>query len=164
MWRYLGILFGVGLATAHAASDPNRVLRSIPPTSVIKPVQHQSAQERRNTLCLALSIYYEARGESLDGQRAVGHVILNRIHETGGSACRIIWTPGQFQWTRRAKLVPRDMASWLTVQWHAIELRYDPDDNTKGATMFYNARLCHPKWAKKGVVTARYGDHVFIRP
>lgn len=163
MWRSLGVLFGITIATAHAAPDPNQVLTKLPPGSVIKPVQHQSARERRETLCLALSIYYEARGESFDGQRAVGHVILNRIQKTGDSACRTVWSPGQFPWTRRAKLIPRDMATWLTVQWHAIELRYDAD-NTNGATMFYNARLCHPKWARKGVVTARYGDHVFIRP
>lgn len=162
LWRYFGVLFGISMA-AHAAPNPNQVLTEIPPASVIKPVQHQPAEERRDTLCLALSLYYEARGESLDGQRAVGHVVLNRIHETGRSACRIIWTPGQFPWTRRAKLIPRNMASWLAVQWHAVELRYDVD-NTNGATMFYNARLCHPEWAKKGVVTARYGDHVFIRP
>jgi N-acetylmuramoyl-L-alanine amidase len=162
--KYLIVLFGLIAFAAHASPGPNQVLKHIPATSVIKPVQREPIQTRRNTLCLALGLYYEARGESIEGQRAVGHVILNRIRQTGDPACRVVWKHGQFSWTREAvyRLIPRDMASWFEVQWHALMLSDDPD-NTDGATMFYNARLCDPKWAKTGVVTARYGDHVFIR-
>lgn len=35
------------------------------------------------SLCLALTIYFEAAGESVPGKWAVGQVVLNRVVEIG---------------------------------------------------------------------------------
>jgi spore germination cell wall hydrolase CwlJ-like protein len=154
-------------STAHA-SGPDRILQHLnKKTPVITPVQQESDDQRRQTLCMALSLYHEARGQSFDSQRAVADVILNRIRENGGSICETIWQHAQFSWTRfpAYKIIPRDMASWLAVQWHALTLISDPGpDLTDGATMFYNFKMCHPRWASIGKVTARFGDQIFIRP
>lgn len=45
-------------------------------------------------VCLALNIYFEARGENPDAQLAVAEVTLNR-----GSPCKVVAEPHQFSWT-----------------------------------------------------------------
>lgn len=48
--------------------------------------------------CMAQAIYAEAGGESFDGKRAVGHVIMNRTKEGrfGSSPCIVVKQRGQF--------------------------------------------------------------------
>jgi len=174
MTRWLALLCGVLLtheaqAKIHATYDPNhrtspkaKVLNllnstEIPALKKIKPA------DRQQTLCLALGLYHEARSEPQDGQRAVGHVILNRARETGQTICQTVYARGQFAPTLGN--TPSEIESWKAVQQQAIELRTDPGwDNSQGATMFYNYKLAHPKWAKVGVITAQYGYHIFVRP
>lgn len=162
MWKYLTVLCGIVPFYAQAAT-PDTVLADL--HAVIPPVQNAKQNDRKQILCLALGLYHEARGEPEIGRRAVGHVILNRIRQSGQSACPTIWKTGQFQWTRRPKkkLLPREEQVWKELQEQAVTLMRSDPDITNGATMFYNARVVTPKWAKRGVVTAQYGDHVFIR-
>lgn len=53
-------------------------------------------------ICLAQTIYYEARGEPLKGQLAVAKVVLNRAKQSKGkySICDIVYLPNQFTWTK----------------------------------------------------------------
>lgn len=179
VWRcvYSGIMilfmFSSGVtAAAHHHSPPATIHKSqLTPdeaiiahtTPIFIPIDQEPSDERRQTLCLALGLYHEARGEPWVGQRAVGHVILNRVNKTGDTICKTLWKHGAFSWTRLSmqKLIPHELDAWITVQWNAIRLQSDPD-NTQGATMFYNDKLCHPKWANTGKVTAQFGNHVFI--
>lgn len=46
--------------------------------------------------CKAVALWFEARGESPSGQRAVLDVIRNRMKESGKSACEVIKKPYQF--------------------------------------------------------------------
>ena len=50
-------------------------------------------------ICIALGVYYEARGESPLGQLAVASVIVNRTSDPRwpDHACAVIAQPGQFQ-------------------------------------------------------------------
>lgn len=164
VWKHVVATFFGLITSAHAVSSPDHLLNQIGHDTVITPVQRETRSQRKQTLCLALGIYHEARSQGFDGQRAVAHVILNRIRASGRTICQTLWETGEFPWTKRSihKLVPHELASWETVQWHALEVQHT-SDNTHGATMFYNARLCKPRWADKGTVTLRIGDHVFIR-
>lgn len=53
--------------------------------------------------CLAIAIHKEARGEPLQGQRAVLDVILNRMRERGMNACAVIKQAYQFPWSNSVK-------------------------------------------------------------
>lgn len=167
MWKYTALILGLitGHAHAHTHSAPDKVLNRIEQKTVITPVVRHSPADLKQTLCLALGLYHEARGESWLGQRAVGHVILNRIRESGSTICHTLWEYGQFQWTKRSvdRLVPEEESTWIAMQHHAVALLRNDPDNTHGANMFYNPRICHPTWARHGRVTARYGKHVFVR-
>jgi spore germination cell wall hydrolase CwlJ-like protein len=127
----------------------------------IADLQKARPTERQQTLCLALGLYHEARSETQEGQRAVGHVILNRVKATGQTICQTVWAHRQFAPT--IGRTPKETEAWKAVQQQAVALRTDPGfDNSGGATFFYNFKLAHPSWAN-GLVTAQYGYHIFIR-
>lgn len=42
-------------------------------------------------LCLALNVYFEARGEPIIGQYAVAHVTLNRVKENNSTVCKEVY-------------------------------------------------------------------------
>ena len=48
---------------------------------------------------IALCIYHEARGESLEGQKLIAHVILNRSYNREQSIHEVIYDKWQFSWT-----------------------------------------------------------------
>ena len=55
--------------------------------------------------CLALAVYFEARGESIEGKAAVAHVVVNRAREAGfpDRVCDVVQQGGeqrpcQFAW------------------------------------------------------------------
>ena len=51
-------------------------------------------------LCLALTVYFEARGEPEHGQYAVAEVVMNRVEQRDATVCSIVYAPNQFVWTK----------------------------------------------------------------
>lgn len=74
-------------------------------SALAKNIHHKSNVDKQ-IYCLAQAIYYEARGESEEGQIAVGHVILNRTKsdQFPPNVCSVIAQKGQFQWYSNKKL------------------------------------------------------------
>ena len=79
-------------------------------------------------VCLALTVYHEARGEPIDGQIAVAQVTMNRADQEESKVCEVVFEKNQFSWTREVvrytkhgvakikhnspKLKPRDKHAW----------------------------------------------------
>jgi N-acetylmuramoyl-L-alanine amidase len=121
--------------------------------------------------CLALTLYWEARGEGRAGMVAVGWTVLNRVRspQFPGTPCRVVYQGGetppcQFSWWCDGKSdKPRDRKSWQFAQLVAAELLFDPPpDPTDGALYFHSASI-RPPWRGKLARTARIGAHVFYR-
>ena len=55
----------------------------------------------RSLECLALNVYYEARGESLAGQYAVAEVTMNRKSAARypKTVCEVVYQKSAFSWT-----------------------------------------------------------------
>lgn len=100
---------------------------------------------------MAQAIYAEAGGESFDGKRAVGHVILNRSKRKDSRPCVIIKQPGQFKYrTGTGK-------NWEQSLRAARSLGSDP---TKGALYFKNTRS-KVRWGYS--FTVKIGGHLFYK-
>lgn len=119
--------------------------------------------------CLATNIYFEARGESKLGQKAVAWVTLNRVDDPNypDTICDVVWDRKQFSWTHDGKSdVPKDKDAWLQAQLTAIQVLIDQqlnnDDPTDGSTMFH-AVTVKPYWRKQYEMTSRIDNHVFYR-
>ncbi len=134
--------------------------------------QKRAAKELR---CLALNIYFEARGEKAEGQFAVALVTMNRTKSRHypSSVCGVVWQKRQFSWTHDGKSDhPTNVRAWKLAKKIAqvTYLGYNrlsaharkALDLTKGALHFYAPSLASPYWAKVHSVTRVIGGHVFL--
>lgn len=115
--------------------------------------------------CLAGAIYFEARGETLEGQLAVGRVIVNRANSGRfpSSYCGVVYQPSQFSFVRGRSIpsVRENSDDWreaVAVAQIASEGRWHSP--ARGA-LFFHATRVSPKWRLTRL--ARVDNHVFYR-
>ncbi len=126
---------------------------------------------REEQHCLALSIYWEARGESRRGMIAVGWTILNRIRSKHfpSTPCGVVYQVGeqppcQFSWWCDGKSdVPRDRKSWTAALLVSANLLVDPPPDPTGGALFYHSTSIKVPWRRKRIRTTQIGRHVFYR-
>lgn len=120
----------------------------------------------REMRCLAGAIYFEARGESLEGQLAVGRVIVNRTKSGRfpSSYCGVVYQPSQFSFVRGRSMpsVRESSADWQ----EAVAVAQIADEGVwrskaKGA-LFFHAKRVSPRWSKLTRL-AQVDNHVFYR-
>ena len=126
-------------------------------------------------MCVALAIYFEARGEPDAGQIAVAHVIRNRIEDPRypDNACDVVkqgyyWNGNpirnmcQFSFYCDGKPEdPHDQKAWRDAL-HIVHLSGLIPDITGGATHYHSNKV-FPEWAYTGQVTTNIHKHVFYR-
>ena len=114
--------------------------------------------------CLAIGVYFEAKGEPLAGQLAVAEVILNRT--TSGrfprSVCSVIVQPGQFSFIRGGRLPsPPANAQWRKALAVAQVAQKDLWESPVSNALFFHARYVSPGWKRERAGTV--GNHIFYR-
>lgn len=115
--------------------------------------------------CLALNVYFEARGESYDGQKMIAEVTMERVYTDGfpKTVCGVVWEDGAFSWTNDGKSDrPKDIDAWLEAQIIANETLLYGCDLCSGAT-YYHTRDVLPYWADDMQMVGMYGNHVFYK-
>ena len=122
--------------------------------------------------CLAEALYFEARGETVEGMFAVAEVILNRVDrgDYPDSVCGVV-NQGtgrlygcQFTYTcdGLAENI-HEPAAWRTVGKVArVMLDGAPRQLTDGAS-HYHTRAVNPSWARRFDRTASIDSHYFYR-
>lgn len=119
----------------------------------------------REMECLASAIYFEARSETLEGQLAVGRVIVTRASSGRfpSSYCGVVYQPSQFSFVRASGLpaINHDGRMWQ----QAVKIALIADSGAwrspvEGA-MFFHAAHIAPSWGKTRM--ARVDNHVFYR-
>jgi spore germination cell wall hydrolase CwlJ-like protein len=154
---------GVTLATRGAPARLSRgVLDALP-----------AAAGDEQWRCLATAIYFESRGEPLEGQIAVAEVVLNRVDdrrfpnsvcavtnqgvESAGRSCQFSYAcDGRSD--EMAPGVARDRSEKLAEMMLSGRERVV----TSGATHFH-ATYVNPRWSRRMTRTAAIGAHVFFR-
>lgn len=115
--------------------------------------------------CLAGAIYFEAKGESLAGQLAVGRVIVARSKSGRfpGSYCGVVFQPSQFSFVRGGALpfIKKQSVDWK----EAVAVAQIAHDGTwrspvEGA-LFFHAAYVSPGWRLTRL--ARVDNHIFYR-
>lgn len=140
---------------------------------VLDYIESQSFEN--DVVCLARNIYYESRGEPIDGQEWVAWVTLNRVNHDRypSSICSVVHQCNrnnvcQFSWVRSNRHArPRDRESWersveIAVSILLQEKFGDTDDPTEGAIMFH-ADNVRPRWRHSYQVVDQIGSHIFYR-
>jgi hypothetical protein len=133
----------------------------------------QSADDASRALdCLTAAVYYEARSESDDGQRAVAQVVLNRVRNPAfpGSVCGVVYqgsyrsTGCQFSFTCDGSLAHRrEPGSWEHARQIAAAALAGEVYAPIGASMYYHTTAVHPYWEDSLTPVTTIGAHIFYR-
>jgi N-acetylmuramoyl-L-alanine amidase len=132
-----------------------------------KPKEHASRDlSERELACAVGAIYHEGRGESLLGQAAIMHVIMNRVRSPlyPDTVCEVVWQPGQFSFTEDGR---SDRMTDLPAIEQAVDIalavsRGKIKDPTGGALHYYAQDKVKPRWARHGWRLI-LGDHTFVK-
>lgn len=151
-----------------------------PPPSIALPIQNHSDATKAvltDIECLTLNLYHEARSESILGQQAVAHVVMNRANDSRfpDTVCDVVFQKGwsrlsrrwvsHFSWTldrKSDKVYEKEayyVAHMIAVEVYAKLYQYDP---TLGATHYHKTNI-EPVWSfdSRMVVTVEEGLHRF---
>jgi len=132
--------------------------------------QAQATLSAAQEECLALAIYFEARGEPKRAQQAVAAVVLNRVEdpEFPDTVCGVVRQGGenppcQFSWwCDGLSDTPAERDAWNRARALAAEMTRTPIDPTDGALYFHHVQV-RPKWRHAFQQTAEIGDHLYYR-
>jgi N-acetylmuramoyl-L-alanine amidase len=104
-------------------------------------------------ICLALNVFYEARGASPIDQQAVAAVALNRSEAEHRSVCHVIREPKQFSWTSQYRVAqPRltnvlERRAWLHSISVARQVMSDKAIRRRFTNvMYYHTHYVRPLW------------------
>ncbi len=121
----------------------------------------------------ARTLYQEVRGEPLDGQQAVAHVICNRLATSrwGHSLASVCLWPKQFSgWNgpsdpnflKALELSETDntLDHMRSVMQAALDRKMDP---TGGATHYHAKSIPAPYWAAGAISCGQFGHQLFYK-
>lgn len=116
--------------------------------------------------CLAGAVYFESKGEPLQGQLSVAEVILNRTRSGRfpSSICGVVKQRSQFSFVRGGRFPPiaRASAAWRKAVGVARVAMQDLADGPAPRALFFHATRVSPGW--RGVTrVATVGNHIFYR-
>jgi|TARA_R100000149_G_scaffold62774_1_gene33083 spore germination cell wall hydrolase CwlJ-like protein len=150
-----------------------RLASTDPSHPAAQPFRLGSALDASRDLeCLTQAVYYEARGEGRDGQRAVAQVVINRARHPAfpKTVCAVVFqgagrrTGCQFSFTCDGSMRRGvNQGAWNRARQVASEALsgsvYAPVGN---ATHFHTTGVS-PRWRTSLIRVGQVGDHVFYR-
>lgn len=118
--------------------------------------------------CLKTALYFEARGESIEGQFAVAEVILNRVDSVRypNTVCGVVQQGGarscqfSFNCDGKAEAMVDPEAEAISGRIARVMLDGAPRNLTDGA-MYFHTLGVKPSWSKRFEKTASIGAHLF---
>jgi hypothetical protein len=141
-------------------------------TSPLALAQKQTAAQAE---CLAEVMYYEARGEGIEGEKAVAEVVLQRTRDRDypSTVCGVTYDgvqpdrrDCQFSFACDGTLRrPKDRYAWQRVRLLADKILTGVvrlSGQTGQAVAYHNVDVT-PGWAQTMLKTAQIGNHVFYR-
>ncbi|HYI48115.1 MAG TPA: cell wall hydrolase [Allosphingosinicella sp.] len=158
----LGLLFALPSAAFAGASESAEPFVA----------SRDSAVRDRALLCLTQAIYYEARSETEDGQRAVAQVVLNRVRHPAypNSVCGVVFqgshrtTGCQFSFTCTGVMGPiGEPHAWDRARRIAAAALGGSVYRPVGLALNYHTTAIRPYWAPSLVRQTVVGAHIFYR-
>jgi N-acetylmuramoyl-L-alanine amidase len=128
-------------------------------------VHAATVTSNREQECLAGAVYFESKGEPLDGQLAVAQVIQNRARSGrfAPSICGVVFQPSQFSFVRGRGFphIDRNSRNWTSAVAIAKIAQGDLWKSSINNALYFHARRVSPNWNLTRI--ASIGQHVFYR-
>ncbi|GAA3906276.1 hypothetical protein GCM10022276_26000 [Sphingomonas limnosediminicola] len=117
--------------------------------------------------CLATAVYFEARGESLEGQMAVARVVMNRAASGRYPPdwCSVVKQPAQFSFVRNGQFptVDTNSTAWARAQGIARLAAANIVPSVGQDVLWYHATYVAPGWGHRLSMVQKIGAHLFYR-
>ena len=119
--------------------------------------------------CMAVAVYHEARGETLEGQLAVARVIMNRAAsgKYPTNWCGVVKQPWQFSFVNpRTGVMPgvdQASASWRKAQGITRLAMANAVQSVPTDCLWYHANYVAPSWGRRLTKVSQIGAHIFYR-
>jgi hypothetical protein len=117
--------------------------------------------------CLATAVYFESRGESLEGQLAGARVVMNRAASGRYPAkwCQVVKQPAQFSFVRHGRFpsVDAGSAAWARAQGIARLAMANVIPSVGSDVLWYHANYVAPSWGHRLNIVEKIGAHIFYR-
>lgn len=141
----------------HNAQSLRELVSSIP----------SSGQMSEQLHCLAGAVYFEARGEPLEGQLAVAQVVINRADARAfpGSYCGVVYQRAQFSFVRGGRMpsINRGSNAWKRAQAIARIAHGGMWDSAAQDSLYFHAKYVSPSWSRKKQRRTAISSHIFYR-
>lgn len=126
-----------------------------------------SAALDQQTNCLATAVYFEARGESLEGQLAVARVVMNRAASGRYPPdwCSVVKQPAQFSFVRHGAFPQADTncQAWRKAEAIAQIAAANIVPSISSDVLWYHADYVAPTWRRSLQEVQQIGAHIFYR-
>ena len=117
--------------------------------------------------CIAVAVYHEARGETLEGQLAVARVIMNRASSGRypNSWCGVVKQPWQFSFVRSGRMPGVDVGStaWRNALGVTRIAIHNAVPSLQNDVLWYHANYVAPSWGRRLTRVSQIGAHIFYR-
>ena len=117
--------------------------------------------------CIAVAVYHEARGESLEGQMAVALVIKNRAMsgKYPSDWCGVVKQPWQFSFVRHGQFPSVDVNSeaWRKAVGITRLAVANAVPSVPKECLWYHANYVAPRWSNNLQRVEQIGAHIFYR-
>jgi hypothetical protein len=163
-------------ASAEEAAAGQAVLPEViapgPPARPFNGLSRSQEAFQRSLECLTAAVYYEARSESEDGQRAVAQVVLNRVRHPAfpNSVCGVVYqgstrrTGCQFSFTCDGSMTARvEPWAWAEARKVAESALFGHVSANVGLATHYHTTAVSPWWAPSLTRAVTVGSHIFYR-
>ena len=165
----------LGRVDPHTSYQPPSPAAPPVRIAVAPPRVFVAAADEDQSECLAEVLYYEARGEGTEGEKAVAEVVLQRTRDRNypGTICGVVYEGVQphnrgcqFSFACDGALrQPKERTTWERVRRladaivsGAVKLAAE----TQHAIAYHSVDV-EPAWAGTMLKTAQIGNHIFYR-
>jgi len=130
---------------------------------------------RRELNCLAMNVYYESRGEPVDGQYGVAEVTMNRVSDSRypDTVCAVVYQKrwdtlrkrnvSAFSWTEFDVMPHPQGQAWESAKAVATSTYRGERQAVLDGAVHYHAVHIRPSWSVGNPPVARIGRHIFYR-
>ncbi|HVL79701.1 MAG TPA: cell wall hydrolase [Sphingomicrobium sp.] len=157
------------VTTAAALTQLPFALAQSLPLSAMVALNSAGAELDEQAHCIAVAVYHEARGESLEGQLAVARVIMNRTASAKypDSWCKVVKQPWQFSFvnprTGRYPAVNQRSEAWTKAQAITRIATANAAPILSDDVLWYHADYVAPSWGRRLTFVEKIGTHIFYR-
>ena len=117
--------------------------------------------------CLATAVFFESKGEPLEGQLAVAQVVINRARSGRypSSWCAVVKQKAQFSFVRAGRFPRIDIGcnAWRKARAIAAIAASNSVQMLPADVLWYHADYVAPGWGRRLSRVSKIGAHIFYR-